>query len=527
MKTASIRLTALFLVLFLCDLLDARACAVNSPQRKYEINASYETGAVIHYGEAGEIDFSPVTVSGCEKSTDKFVMITLGAEQAEISSDIIAIGGDGKLMDNHCSLDKSPFARKIEFKDRLEEFQKKFRFLQMCTTVKVTETGHAQLGLPPVQPGCTVTKIDARTATFSGFYCFFKPYADTNLVIEPMLKPECATREYLKSVGVEPRDLPSDLGVYLAGDATGYSVDLKPLHSMNVHFSISPGSELLKTTDGDGWSPVKWPAQWESDLHMGEVKLSGGPDDTYNVELSLLVENICRTSCRDGLCSSPCHYSLPVAGEVTLYALEKTGRREALASWYQGGAAPPLWQGILRGTPQLLSGIHIDDDATLEIEARFGDPQSDYSFFKSAYKNFSIATSTAGVAGRDPLPRVPGISIQKKIPVAPGGPALRGPVTGHEYEGLGSALKVLRSAFSSALWPPYYDKVCDAISGRCVLPTVSDDITTVTTRFRVHHTTGRSYDVTPIETRRKSLVFDSYRKVITSFPQVRCGRAVP
>ena len=170
-------------IFFLMQATDALACNLSAPA-SLNLAVSTREEKIFSYGVKNIDEKLPVSiVSNCRETANKrrFVMVTFGPELVAQNDSIRGTNFDKQFVENNsCFIKNNPLntiQSKVEIK---KDFDRKWKFINECSEIYVTEMGQRPLSYPADQTGCKVEKVNDKTAKFSGGYCFFRPAQDSD-----------------------------------------------------------------------------------------------------------------------------------------------------------------------------------------------------------------------------------------------------------------------------------------------------------------------------------------------------------
>lgn len=460
----------LLILIFTTLSLNALACKVDAPS-SINIFTDLEKGETKFFKDNNVLD-KPVVfnVYGCDQAAmaKKALMISVGAEQFGWEDKKRSISFTGEYNDDKCTIANSPTPL-MPFSEKFKYFKKKNDYLKKCLEIKVTQTSTRPLNFTPNQKGCIINRISNQEANFQGGYCFFKPNPDSNFQVSIKVKESCRAMSGLENILQGPQELAGAINFYVAGDDSGTSIDLTAIKSTPMTISINPLEKLMPLSFDNGTEGPRWPGQWVfPNLHLAKINLSNSGSDFYKINTPFLVDNRCQSKCVGKICSGPCDYSLPIAGEVVLKEIS-AGKESYLTSWYDGGFAPANWQGIVWGQGQEIEKRLLQNGKRYQIEFSVLDPKIDFDIFKNKIKK-KIGSLNARLgritSGEDiaTVGQIPEISNNgNTIPTIGGVNTSIGGALGD----LDGELASLHSRLSFGNWPPLYEESCSSDLTKC------------------------------------------------------------
>ncbi len=450
--------------------IDAFACKVDSPFA-ITLFTNLEKKESSYFRNNKIFETPPVlNIHSCQETSaaKKYVMIAVGAEQFGLEDAKRSISYTGEYTDDKCEIKDSPITS-MPFNEKYKFFKKKSDYLKKCIETIVTHSGSRPISYAQEQRGCIIEKINNNKVKFQGGFCYFRPSVDSSYDVTIKVKETCHDMPGLKDVLQGPQELNGALNIYIAGDDSGSSPDLKAIKSTPITISIDPLKELLPISDDFGTGGPRWPSQWVfPDIHLGKLQILPFSNEHYKISVPILVDHQCQTKCIDGICSGPCEYALPVAGEFILSEVT-TGKDSYITSWMDGGIAPANWQGLINGFGDKVLRSDFAKGRKYKIEFNLMDPKIDFDIFKNRTKKKlpelypHIGNIVPGETISD-VQDIPSFGVNKPIPTIPE----VGAMFGLPMRSLDGALAALNSHLVFGNWPPTYDLICDAKIQNCV-----------------------------------------------------------
>ena len=159
------------------------------------------------------------------------------------------------------------------------------------------------------------------------------------------------------------------------------------------------------------------PVRLRADLHPGDFKIFKSGRFILS-QFGIGVDNRCDRLCEQGVCTSSCHYPIPIGADVRVYQL-KNNKKYLKEFWYQGAVVPSRWSGISYGRAMplqfmdLKKGNRFRVEATSNLDLNFklaldftpagGGGGIDLSIFKNP--DFSTSSSLGSMPGLGSLGR--------------------------------------------------------------------------------------------------------------------------
>ncbi|MCX6119311.1 MAG: hypothetical protein NT027_17365 [Proteobacteria bacterium] len=509
----------------------AMACATGAP-RSINLYASYETGTVGATTPVNQMD-----IHSCSPSdSGKYLMVTMGPDLIGLDySRQISFTDD--FRDDECTLKDAPLLKLRSYSQELIDYREQRSLLEHCVIMEFKDLSTSGLSLPdqPIvngKPLCSLRMIDSSTAIGWGGACFIGLHQDTNLTIQYRTNPECAQSSYLSKQSIKPQDVHGAFSIYLTDSPSGLSTDLEALHSGNFRMTIAPSSKLLPVSTDFGNTLPRWPVQYAPDVHLGELTIYD-QGSASGVLTSWLADNSCQEICKDGVCSSPCNYLTPIASEVALHetSLNSSGKPQSqfLSGWYQGGAIPAKWQGMVRDTLHRIEYNPFKIGSTYRLSAKFSYPDT---YFRMSSENLRRKLITSinlknSVIGRDPLnPLMPLQELRTLLPQVPTLETLPNfelPNLGSRVFNVQKSLDTLTSFLSLENWPPYFESLCNRDLQSCKSPYTERASIEIDLDFKIEALNAdRTYQLSNMIIHKRTSFGENYDRPIENLPSIEC-----
>jgi hypothetical protein len=522
---------AFFLLLlagsFLCALDAARAAGVQVA-KQLALMSSDSRQIVGPYGSS-----NGAMVGGFKKADiNKFLMIGVGPESVS-SSYQSAVSYTGQYPEDACRLENMPAQARVPAQEKRGlNYQRQVRVVSQCIQMKVKDIGAPHLELPHEQPNCVVQSIDQTTAIGQGGYCFFGILPGSAFEVQFQVNPECSSPQFLDQHQITPQDFFAGVGFYVAGNASGYSMDLEMLEGTRVRMTLEPSGEIFPVSLNYGNNGPLWPLRISPDIHIGNLRVlpapPGASDQAPVVDSSIYVQNVCPSQCRLGMCESECDYAAAVGAQMRLYHLQRDGRQRLLDVWYGGGVAPAQWAGMIPSSRKLNYGS-MSYGERYRVVANLDYPGIYYQllvgdfaqnlidlkkFSLSAQQNGRTLPTLSGLSGKGMgMPSLPSIG---SMPTLDGGAVN----LGSPFQ---DALTTLQNMFKVPDWPPYYEQFC-VDSARCLSLRSGSARSEVGIDFElVGLNENGEAALQNLVAWRQSDLMSTYQQQLPSPPQVRCG----
>jgi len=291
---------------------------------------------------------------------------------------------------------------------------------------------------------------------------------------------------------------------------------LELLGTSLARFNIEPSplQEKLSADLDNAGIPVYFANYPVPDVFFGEISLKN--QKAFSVKM--IAENRCQKYCFEGLCTSPCDYTVPFVGQFSLYQLKNNGKKLFMNEWLEGSAIPSNFQGSIsfveRRIPELVEANNGD---RFSLEFSLSDPKFEYQLFKNKLKTLL-----------PPMPGIPTASFHANLNSGFG--ALNG--TGSigniaslgtigEFDGSNSlgGLNGFEGLSRSTHWPADFELVCkeqkcQKISSQPFLKYIIS--------FKVS-VVGDQRTLEDIKIERKSNLLENIITTATVTPKIRCN----
>jgi hypothetical protein len=426
----------------------------------------------------------------------------------------------GLLVNDECRVEGPINFGRTPFTQIHSLYQTRTQALHSCIRMRV----HDVTGIKPAEPqvACNVETITPYEAIAKGGVCYFMivPGAAFNITYE--LDPECSSQEKLASLNFAAHDITAFSGFYISGDASGHSSSLLPLGSTTLRLSTEASGKNFPLSTKMGEGVPLWPARYETEFHMGDVRINNAGEGRSAISTSILISNACEKTCTNGICESPCDYPTAVGSQVMLEELHTNGHVSLLDIWYTGTNAPAQWQGALSSSryvnyPFFAPGKRFRITADLTYLTMF------HQLYKEGFKQLLVdigilrADPTKPTRPLPPIATLDTIKTLSQIPQVPQFPLLGdNGVTDYSL-----TLNALRSLIQLMGWPPYYTEAC--YGTKCVPATHGGAKTLVGVDFSIESIApDGSAQLSKMELWRKSTFLPSYHIETDTLPKVRC-----
>ncbi|MCA2961519.1 MAG: hypothetical protein IOD12_14810 [Silvanigrellales bacterium] len=503
---------------FSCFSLEALAAKVEKPGVTIHLLSSAERGVSIRKPERTRISISNFR----RDEARKFLLLALGPEVFDKS---YGSGSSffGAIPDDKCKVENTLLGKSLPFDEKSATFAAQTSLLHTCIVTRVINGSGDPLRIPPNQPGCKVEAMVSPTeALFSGGYCFVGVGIESLFYVNYELREECRSQAFLDLNGVTPRDFFAFGGYFIAGDASGQSLDLTPLDSVSLRYTQEPSSAALPLSADFGLSEPRYPVRVGVEIDMGGVRVVDLGSQGTLLSGSFHVINRCESICASGKCANPCEFPAAVGSILTV--VDKTLGLPVHVV-YTGAVAPAMWEGLLpfqtKVPAQLLVPGH-----TYALEADFQYLDQYYGIFKQGFSQFLVDVGDVDnllqQSGHGTLPGLRPLASTASLPDMPLFPPLGGLLGGNQVN-VGEALESLNRLVKFSGWPPYYEELCSGNS--CVNIPKAQNKYKVSAEFSLSEFVDSEAKLDNLVLSRVSTVRGNARKAFDAPARVTCEQA--
>jgi hypothetical protein len=493
------------------------ACVLNAPSNiNLALSISEEKSFSYNIKSASEA--LPLTVlSNCSDIAvkKKYIMIAMGPEVLDYTDQTRGTNFNRVYQDSRCFINNNPLKLNSTKSDRKKIFEMKWKYINECVEIQITDLGPNKISYPEDQEGCKVKRISDKIAIFNGGYCFFKPGINSLYNVEIRLAKSCQKLDSYKNNGVSLQDINADISYYTSTEYKGDLMDLNALGTSSLRLSTNPILPVLKPSEDFGVLRPLFPAEYPlNDLHLGKIEFHNINEFYTKINSAIITSNFCQETMIDGVKSSPCDYATPVVAEFKL----KNEKNDELASWYDGGVASAQWQGILTGAGFYLNKEILPLEKLYFLEVTFSDPYYDFNYFKNRLQS-KIRLPHAGISfakGEElitEITSIPEVIENKSIPEIE-------TITGLNIKGFNTTLSMAREKlngyFSTSLFPPFYSHIINTETGK--VQKMQDQFA----KFYVSFYLDKNLALSKLKIRRESILLGPYDKDITDQPENIC-----
>ncbi len=512
-------LNKLGFMLFILAISKTSWCCETNSQGFINLAVSTPHLTYFSYGVNTVKDYLPfTTIKNCQLtySQNKYVMIALGPEVVDANDKIRGTNFNRQYLESKCSIKNNPLKDFSTYEKRKKIFEKKWKYINECSEVQVTELGKMPLAYPLDQEGCKIKVISPQSVSFNGGYCFFKPRIDSQFKVDLKISERCKSIEGYKNSEINLQDISGDISFYTSKEYIGDLIDLDALSSTSIRLSTNPLLPVIKPNDDFGVLKPLFPADFAlNDIHLGKIEFNPFTDQFVEIATPFVVSNICSEIKIDGIKSSYCDYAIPFAAEIFL----KNEKGESIYSWFDGGVASAQWQGIINGQGFQIAKEMLPTGKNYELEVVFSDPYFDFNYFKKRIQSKINSTriplpSISKDGSINEIPEVRKIEELESIPTID-------PIDIRESKdtlaGVNKSRKRLEEFFSTTMFPPIYEQACILDKGIC------QKFKKYFLKFKANFYLNPDYSISKLKIKRDSKLLEPYEKEIAIQPEYQCN----
>ncbi len=494
------------------------ACRVSTPK---DLSIAISTNDQTYFSyQAKSVNeqIKNTEISNCTETANKrkFLMLAMGPEIVDGSDTARGTNFNGEYKKSSCDVINNPLNLTLTETEKENIFKSRWNFIRNCVEIHVSENGRSNLSAPENQEGCKLQFLNNKSAFFKGGYCFFKPAQDSNYIISYQISKECQNSDFYRS-GIDLQELTANISFYTSSNFKDDLNDLTGIGTMPLRISINPIKEVLTPSDDFGILRPTFPSDYPmSDLHLGKISFTKVSDTFIVLKTPFVVDNFChKTLSKNGLSTSACHYATPIASMIELK--DETGT--VLLNWMDGGVAPANWQGIIEGEGiQFHSGTLLPNKM-YTLEYVFTDPYYDFNLLKNINRSkIGLINTKLPTFDRDgklkEIDEVKTISILDEM-------LELNPIDEIDFSkrllGLSAQRKRLNNYFSTSMWPPMYERVCNPTTSKCKKN--EKEYIKFIAKFRLDN----ELNISELNVKRESTLFAGYNKTIEKQPEYQCN----
>ena len=442
-------------------------------------SSSYESNKDFFYNLDGDqFADKKINIPNCKKEYSNYLMIGTGVKHVPKNPGIATTALEDNITPYHCSYKnlQTPFEA-MSGEESKQLFSKEVLTLRNCLEFKLTENGPQKIIFDEIQEHCEIKKIDDFNVIIKGGKCLFKNHELAKFTLTVAGSSNCNDRDFLKENKMNPSAVDSEIVYYYTGSNDGETGYLNLLGKTRLQINIQAGSELIPLTDDMGTSTPTLPESWVfPTLNIGEITFKKRKERT-SINIPFLIENLCKKSCKDGVCTSPCDYALPLGAQVSLYSTNKRNKYEIVDEWYQGAKIPANWQGSLASFQSNHrinnESLEITEGSRFKLEISFGDPKYNFNMLTRGLRSIlgsfsrSMPSMDNGMIHNIPMITMPGLGGRNSIPTYQDLPNIgNGQLLSENFSR--DQFHDMRELIQYDLFVPYYNKVCNKELTKCV-----------------------------------------------------------
>lgn len=501
---------------------EAFACRA-SRDLKHSFAVNFESAPPIRiYGDGDGSTILPQMIDKCTESAGSFLMLSKGVYMPSDVSDVADISLDGDLpSDNICRIENAIFSKPMDHDQKKSLTKRQHNFLKQCAFVTVAEVNGRPLRYNSSQQYCKVTPQGPSMVQMEGDYCFLTINPSYNLSITMGLKPECATLDKMKELGLEFGDIEAALNSYVTGDDSGLSTDVTAIGSSRYRFTLQAPADMMELSEDVGTEAPRFPTTYNAEFNIGDMQFRKAGEERLDLNMYLSVDNRQPLFCDDrGLCTAPSAFNIPVAAEIEIH---KIGAQKStfVDGWTTGGTIQGNWQGLMRVPQQSIDGLGFSKGERYKVVVTMIDPFEDFYIYLNQAEQFLIDLKLAnGVAGLDQIQSIQPLADLLGLPRLSGLPHIS---SGDLNSDLDDSLGYFKKLGATRLWPTYYERLCDPSHGQCYLSGKQKFWNRFTTEFTVGDIgMGGYYDLSDIRVIKESPAGVVMDRKVKTLPRYRC-----
>jgi hypothetical protein len=356
--------------------------------------------------------------------------------------------------------------------------------------------------------------------SFNGGFCFIKPKDDSHLELSFLIKEKCRNYKGIRELQLTALDLKTILNFYIAGDATGSSIDLTSIETFPLRFTIAPDDKILNLSDDFGSFSPQFSSAFEvADIHLGIPDIHIENSTGIRLRPVFWIDHNCKKRCTNNYCQSLCDYAQPFSGNFTLTELNGNVEGDEIANWKDGVVAGAQFQGELLFPGIDLESSSLESGKVYRLKIVMTDPKFDFDEFKEGL--FSKIGNLKPLPGRLNSGMIPDIPVHQTLHEIS-----RTPIIGVLPDinfgfSISNSFERLQNTFSSFFnykaWPPYYEKICG--EKECSVINQKPYLT-MSLDFKIN--LNDKNDLIPLKQTRLSKYISSYSITNPIRPQITC-----
>jgi hypothetical protein len=433
---------------------------------------------------------------------------------------------DGVLSQkiSNCSIESELPFQKMDVLGLQSDVANKNKFIRKCVYVVIGDQRGQKLQFDP-QSKCSVRPLveDGSTVETDGIGCLLSVNANSRIAMETRINPECMDSQFLNQNQIQAGDYESVIKIFPAlKNADVFSVG-QPIGQRYIRHTLLPAKSFMPRAVKEDEEHYPYISALSTNISPGNVRLTSVGNKRYLVEPTFLVENLAKEYCKGEECARTTSFVVPIAGMLKLTQLNaRTGRRTQIGEWGHALKIPSNWSGIAEfKNENNLSGLTmgaLEAEMILrpgdiyELGAQFYEPRTFLDEMMSMQDYMDINNNlNIGAEVNDSLPQLPTAGKLLNVGKLP-----KMPSVSLGYKGI---LDLTDQFNMKKNWSQKYDRICNNQNLMCIkLEGLNRAISTIKMKFKI----GDNNEIIPISVSKKSPVFESYEKEVTSFPKKVC-----
>jgi len=447
-------------------------CKLERIRRNTNIYFNLQEGKTFKTGR--KINLPGSVFKNCKRNEERrFLRVDFGVEVPRAynpNASSVFSTGEIKLDTVACKIQNNSFKNSLTIKELEQIYEEKRNLLTSCLDIIVKDLNPKGILFPKDQEHCEIKRIDQFTALIKGGRCFVGLNKNSNIIVSAFGKKECAQRESLKSMGINPQEVMGTLSFSTTLNPVKPFKKVSNLGFTNLNVEIDPDDIIPTILSYYKDKIFKFPSTWVyPDIQLGKIILKKSGKD-ISLKVPMFINNQCPKKCRDGLCTGTCYYSTPLAGEYNFLHL-RNGKWEYLKSGFFGRKIPPNYQGQI---DTLISYKEWDSKIKLgekfKLEVNFYDPREDYQFFRRLF-----ASKIPGITGGIPdmfngggMPSIGRLGASHELPTLGNLGDFSRNSSSSISDSVDSTIDSFDALFTKGgYWPPYYENICGPEEKNC------------------------------------------------------------
>ncbi|MFI5391887.1 MAG: hypothetical protein ACHQYQ_11050, partial [Bacteriovoracales bacterium] len=377
-------------------------------EKLYSYSASIDRDVSYEFSLTGNVvdpkSSSRITINNCVLNKRKTLLVTLAPLEYGLETTSNFANYENEIQKGNCTIENAPFKDIQNFEEKLENNRKKFKFIKECVDIRITHLNPRPIKIKNDPEKCNVTKISDQEVIVRGVRCELDLDSGSFFEINYSIRKECRNLENLKTLGLTPMENITRAMFYTLDNSTDGERLL--IGSSMVRFNLEPSSAQGKLSLDleDKGIPVYFSNYQVPDVYFGEIMVKNQRNLSM-LSMKILANNRCKKLCAEGVCTSPCDYSVPFVGLFSLYQGTPNGKKLFLNEWYDGTAIPANFQGLIplqdRKVPDFKDAKSGEE---FFIEVALYDPKYEYQMLKNNLKGIL-----------PPLPGIPSVEFYSNL----------------------------------------------------------------------------------------------------------------